>query len=304
MIARFLDYVEIKTKITSVFAFLLTIGFLIYQNVSMNWNLTIIFFIAMFIFDLATTAINNYIDTKASHEPLQFERKTGLILIYIMIGISGLLGLYLAYKTDIVLLIIGAICFLCGIFYTYGPVPISRQPLGELLSGIFYGLFIPFLIMYINMPEDTFLILEYSIKTIGIQMHIKPFIQLILLGMIPFATTANIMLANNTCDIEKDILIKRYTLPYYIGRNALYLFAALYASTYVVTIVMVYFKILPYVSLISFLTIPMVWKNIRIFFQEQDKNKTFFVAIKNYLIIMGSHTILIFFGTILRLLGG
>lgn len=304
MIARFLDYVEIKTKITSVFAFLLTIGFLIYQNVSMNWNLTIIFFIAMFIFDLATTAINNYIDTKASHEPLQFERKTGLILIYIMIGISGLLGLYLAYKTDIVLLIIGAICFLCGIFYTYGPVPISRQPLGELLSGIFYGLFIPFLIMYINMPEDTFLILEYSIKTIGIQMHIKPFIQLILLGMIPFATTANIMLANNTCDIEKDILIKRYTLPYYIGRNALYLFGALYASTYVVTIVMVYFKILPYVSLISFLTIPMVWKNIRIFFQEQDKNKTFFVAIKNYLIIMGSHTILIFFGTILRLLGG
>ena len=304
MVTKFLDYVEIKTKITSVFAFLFTIGFLMYQNYSIRWELTIIFFLAMFIFDLATTAINNYIDTKDNHEQLQFERKTALKIIYILIGISGVMGLYLAYKTDIVLLIIGAICFLCGIFYTYGPIPISRQPLGEILSGIFYGVFIPFLIMYINMPKDTFLVLEYSLETVGIQAHIKPFVQLFLLSTVPFATTANIMLANNTCDLEKDILVKRYTLPYYIGQKSLYLFAALYATTYITTIIMVVLNILPYISLLTLVTIPMVWKNINTFFQLQDKDSTFIVAIKNYLIIMVSHTVLIFISILLRQLGG
>lgn len=304
MVTRFLDYVEIRTKITSIFAFLFTIGFLMVQNVSMDWDLSVIFFIAMFIFDLATTAINNYIDTKDNREQLQFDRKTALRIIYVLVGVSGAIGLYLAYKTDVVLLIIGVICFLCGIFYTYGPVPISRQPLGEILSGIFYGGFIPFLIMYINMPKNTFLSLEYNWTTIGIQAHIKPFIQLVLLATIPFATTANIMLANNTCDVEKDILVKRYTLPYYIGRKSLYLFAALYASTYITTVIMVVFKILPYISLLSFVTIPVVWKNVYRFFQVQDKKTTFIVAIKNYLIIMVSHTILLFVGVVLRQLGG
>lgn len=64
MVNSFLSYVEIKTKITSIFAFLMTIAYLFYINQPIDWNLTLIFFGAMFLFDLTTTAINNYIDTK------------------------------------------------------------------------------------------------------------------------------------------------------------------------------------------------------------------------------------------------
>jgi 1,4-dihydroxy-2-naphthoate octaprenyltransferase len=130
----------------------MTIAFLLYQKQTIHWGLTLLFFAAMFLFDLTTTAINNYIDTKNNHQTLQFTRRTALIIIYVLFGISTALGLTLAYFTDIVILLVGGICFLCGVFYTYGPVPISRQPLGEVLSGVFYGLLIPFILLYINSP--------------------------------------------------------------------------------------------------------------------------------------------------------
>lgn len=293
MINRFLNYVEIRTKITSLFAFLITIALLVYLGQPIRWGLTMLFFSSMFLFDLTTTAINNYIDTKNNHQELQFNRRMALIIIYALFGISTALGLYLAYLTDLVILLIGGLCFLCGVFYTYGPVPISRQPLGEIMSGIFYGLLIPFIILYINMPEGTFLTLNVNFKTMSLDMQIIPFLSLLLFSVAPFCTTANIMLANNICDLEKDIAVKRHTLPYYIGKKALYLFAGLYYATYLATIGMVAFGILSPVCLLSLITIIPVQKNIGTFFRKQEKSDTFVTAIKNYVIIMGANTLVI-----------
>jgi len=293
VINRFLDYVEIKTKITSIFAFLITIAFLFYKGQQINWKLTFIFFIAMFIFDLTTTAINNYIDTKTNNQTLQFKRRIALIIIYILFAISASFGLYLAYLTDFVILLLGGLCFLCGVFYTYGPIPLSRQPLGEIFSGIFYGLLIPFIIMYINMPQGTFLSLNLNTEIISLEIKIRPIITILLFSIAPICTTANIMLANNICDLEKDVLVKRYTLPYYLGNKALYLFALIYYVTYIATIIMVQLKILSPICLISLLTIFIVQKNISLFFIKQDKRATFILAIKNYIIIMGTNTLII-----------
>jgi 1,4-dihydroxy-2-naphthoate octaprenyltransferase len=248
----------------------------------------------MFTFDLTTTAINNYIDTKTNHQVLQFKRKAALSIILVLFAASASLGLYLAYLTDVVVLILGGICFGCGILYTYGPVPISRQPLGEIFSGIFYGLFIPFLIMYINTPEGTILDIDLSTEAILIKMKIMPIISILLLSVSPVCTTANIMLANNICDLDKDVMVKRYTLPYYLGNKALYLFSGLYYMTYLSTIIMVIVKILPSLCLISLFTIFSVRKNIGSFFKVQDKSKTFILAIKNYIAIMGMNTLMIF----------
>jgi len=298
VIKRFLDYVEIMTKITSTFTFLLTIAFLMYERQAINWGLTLLFFAAMFLFDLTTTAINNYIDTKNNHQTLQFNRRTALIIIYILFGVSSALGLYLAFLTDIVILFVGGICFLCGVFYTYGPVPISRQPLGEVLSGMFYGLLIPFIILYINMPGGTFLTLSVNIKTISLQLNNWPLFTLLLFAITPFCVTANIMLANNICDLEKDIAVKRHTLPYYIGKNALNLYAGLYYLTYLATIAMVALKILSPICLLSLVTIIIVQKNINEFFKKQEKSITFILAIKNFIIIMGTNAAIIFISAI------
>mgnify|MGYP001168323016 CR=1 FL=1 len=294
MLARFLGYVEIKTKITSIFAFLMTLSFLFYIEQPIVLSRTLLFFAGMFLFDLTTTAINNYIDTKTNDQVLQFKRRNALIIIYILFLISVALGIWLVVLTDVIVLLVGGLCFLCGVLYTYGPVPISRQPWGEILSGIFYGLLIPFLLMYINMPEGYFLTFDLNLETISADIHVMPAVTMLLLSVNPVCCTANIMLANNICDVEKDVKVKRYTLPYYLEEKALYLFAAIYYMTYVATLLMVVMSILHPLCLLSILTIIPVQKNIKLFFSKQEKETTFIVAIKNYVMIMGAFTLTIF----------
>ncbi len=296
---RFFKYIEIATKITSTFVFFMTVAFLLYRKETINWRLTLIFFASMLFFDFTTTAINNYIDTRDNQQTLQYERRTALIIIYILFFISTFLGLYLVYLTDVVVLFLGGICFFCGVFYTYGPLPISRQPLGEFLSGLFYGFLIPFILFYINMPKGTLLNLHLSLEEITVQIKVIPMLTLLLISIIPFCTTANIMLANNICDLEKDIAVKRHTLPYYIGDKALYLFASLYYLSYFTLIVMTVLRLLSPLCLLSLITIVLVQKNIKTFFKKQDKATTFILSVKNYMIIMGSVTLLIFLSTFL-----
>ena len=108
------------------------------------------------------------------------------------------------------------------------------------------------------------------------------------------------MLANNICDLEKDVLVKRHTLPYYIGKMAVPLFAGFYYITYFSMILMVLFGLLPPIVLISLLTIIPVHKNIRMFYKKQDKATTFNVSILNFILIMGADTLAVFLAVILE----
>lgn len=289
-----LKYVEISTKITSIFSFALSLSFLFYIGQPINYLLTGIFFVGMFLLDLATTAINNYIDSKTNDQQLPFGRGKALAIIYALLSLSAIAGITLVALTDIIVLIVGGICFAAGVLYTYGPIPISRQPWGEVFSGVFYGFFIPMLILYINMPEDYFFSLDFSLKTVTFSVQLMPFIMLILISVNPVLCTANIMLANNICDLEKDIKVKRYTLPYYLGEKALLLFKWLYYLTYFSTVLMILMGILHPICILTLLTIIPVRKNIKIFYKKQEKSSTFLTSIKNYLLIMGALTLTIF----------
>lgn len=286
MIKRFLDYVEIKTKITSVLTFILTILFLVYKQIEINWTLTSIFFASMLLFDLTTTAINNYIDTKTNTQILQFKRANALAIIYILFAISTALGLWLAVLIDLVVLIVGGICFLAGVFYTYGPIPISRQPFGEFFSGLFYGLLIPFLIFYINSPKGEIIgySLDFDTWEFGLTLGIVPILELLLFAIIPFCLTANIMLTNNICDLEKDVLVKRYTLPYYLGKKSLWLFVLFTYAPFLAVILLVICGFFPLILLGVLLLIPLVFINMKTFLKVQDKATTFNVSIKNFIL--------------------
>lgn len=294
MIKRFLKYVEITTKITSVFAFLLATAYLFYIGQTINWGHTLVFFASMFVFDLTTTAINNYIDTKKDIERLFFKKKAALAIIFVLFAVGAALGLYLAYLTDIVVLLAGGLCFLCGVFYTYGPVPLSRLPLGEAASGLFYGFFIPFLMLYINMPGGTFLSYAISAQSVTVTLNFAPLLTVALLSVIPFTATANIMLANNMCDLEKDIAAGRRTLPYFLGNKSLKLFAGGYYAAYAATIIMAAAGIISPLCLLSLLTIIPVQKNINAFSKRQDKTETFINSIKNYILVVGANVLTIF----------
>ncbi len=298
-VRRLFTYVEIKTKITSVFPFLMTLAYLFVNGVSIDPLRPAVFFFGMFLFDLTATTINNYNDTKKNHQTLTFPRKTALIITIALLLVSTALGIWLAALTDIVVLLAGTLCFLFGILYSFGPVPISHGPYGELVSGFFYGFVIPFIVVYINAPETLF---TYSLAggALAVEFQVMPLIGLILLAVLPTCLTANIMFANNICDLEHDIAVKRFTLAYYLKRkHALYLFAALYYVSYASVILMVALGDLPVTSLLLLVTLIPVQKNIHMFFEKQVKEETFIVAIRNFLLIIITHIALIFLGALL-----
>jgi 1,4-dihydroxy-2-naphthoate octaprenyltransferase len=174
----------------------------------------------MFLFDLTATTINNYNDTKKNHQTLQFPRRTALLITMALFVLSAALGVWLVALTDVVVLAAGALCFFFGVIYSYGPIPLSHGPYGEIVSGFFYGALIPFILIYINVPTD---ILTYSLsfESVSLSVNVVPAVGLILLAVLPFCLTANIMLANNICDVEHDIAVQRFTLAFYLKKYAL-----------------------------------------------------------------------------------
>ena len=299
ILSRALGYVEIKTKITSVFTFLMGLAYLHSSGYEINSLKTGVFFLGMFFFDLTATAINNYYDTKKNHQTLQFDRRPAMAILLLLFAVSVFLGLLLVYLSDPVVLLLGGLCFFFGIIYSYGPIPISHGPYGEIVSGFFYGLLIPAILIYINVPEGSLFSYMISDWKLSMILDIRSVAGLIMLSGVPFCLTANIMLANNICDVKNDVLVNRFTLAYYLGKKALWLFAALYYIAYLSVIAMVVTGFLSPLSLLLVISIIPVQKNINLFFEKQIKEETFIVSIKNFLIVIILHTVLIFLGSFL-----
>ena len=134
---------------------------------------------------------------------LQFERRTAGAITIVLLAASAAFGVWLVILTDIVVLLLGGLCFLFGIGYSFGPAPVSHGPYGEFISGFFYGIVIPAIIMYINVPGE---LLRFSVSPqyLSGTVYIAPAIRLLLVSAVP-CLTANIMLANNICDKKSDV---------------------------------------------------------------------------------------------------
>lgn len=287
LIQRFFSFVEIKTKIASLLPFLLGLVYVAYQSGSVNWLLTGLFFVSMTLFDMTTTALNNYIDTKASGTDLPFRRKTALTILLLLLVLAALSGLLLALLTSPVVFLTGAACFFVGIVYTFGPAPISRMPLGEVFSGFFMGFFIPFLVVTINSPALAPVRLAWQAPLLTFDIHLAELMRLLLLTVPPMMGIANIMLANNICDVDHDVAIDRFTLPYYLGpRRSLFLFAALYAVSFIALIATALLDILPVYTLLTLAALLPLQKNIRLFFVRQVKSETFPLSVANFILIV------------------
>lgn len=293
----FLNYTEIQTKITSVLTFILTLGVLRFNHLPINWLITGVFFAGMFLFDLTTTAINNYIDSKTNGQDIGYSRTQGKAIIFMMLAVSIGLGIYLVVLSDVLVLLMGMLCFGVGILYTWGPVPISRQPYGEIISGVMYGYFIPFIMIHANAP-GYLVSFAYQSGHVTLGFEILAIIHFILIFMAPTVLTASIMLANNTCDVEADVKVNRYTLPFYIGqKNAVTLLKLLYVSVYVSITLAVLMGVLPWLSLLVFLTIPRVRKDVHEITKELKKHVSFRYIIDAFITIMLSYGILVIIGS-------
>lgn len=298
-ITTFFKLVEIRTKVASVIPYLVGTLYTLYAFDTFNPMNAILMFLSMLIFDMTTTAINNYIDyTKAikkdgyGYEVHNVIHKYGLktshirFLIYTMLFISSVLGILLALNTNIIILLLGMVCFAIGILYTFGPLPISRTPFGELFSGLTMGLVLTFITIYIHIFDQNVFNFSLTRELLTVNLNLSVLIAIGVICIPLVACIANIMLANNICDMEEDLPNRRYTLPIYIGRgNALLLWEALYYLAYVAIIIGVLLKVLPWLSLLTLITLIPIVKNIKAFKAKQFKGETFICAIKNFVLL-------------------
>lgn len=301
----FLQVVEIQTKLASLFPFVIGALFSLAYFHQFKLGYTLLFFVGMVTFDMATTAINNYMDfKKAKSTVYKYEENiigvsgtsSALVrtMIFVMIAISACIGFFLSLQTGWLFLVMGGICCFIGIFYTFGPIPLSRMPLGEVFSGLTMGLGIFFLTVYLNVTVNRpfYLALDLRSGTFSLVGNLWLVLTLVWASLPLVFTIADIMLANNLRDLETDITNHRYTLVYYIGqKHGRYLFEILIWASYGVLGIGWLLGIYHWPIFVVCFSIPKVWKNIQAFKKETPQPKSFRYAIKNLLLFNGSYVV-------------
>ncbi|WP_367296431.1 1,4-dihydroxy-2-naphthoate polyprenyltransferase [Levilactobacillus yonginensis] len=282
----FLELVEIKAKIASIWPFLLGMVFVQTNYQHLNWGVTALFFVAMLLFNMAVDINDNYQDyTKAGNQAAEWKKHTNIIgvhqlsihRIFILMAslavVAGVIGLYLVWKTGWPLLLMGVFCFLVGYAYAGGPRPLSGTPTGEFFAGFTMGYMIMLITVYLNLYNTP----DFSWILMG---------RVLLASGIAVMAIAALLLANNICDAEEDLALDRKTIVYYLGvRGALWLFAGFYLVGYLSLIVSVWLGDLPAWSLLTLLSVPLIVKNVHGLFRIQIKKETFILAVRNLAIL-------------------
>lgn len=289
--------VELRTKLASVIPFVVGLLYSVWTFGNFNGVNMILFFIGMLCFDMATTVMNNLMDyVKAKNETYRQEEniigrsqitvRQATIIFAGLLGVATVVGLILVWRTNLILLFVGMLCFIIGIFYTFGPIPISRMPLGEVLSGVAMGFGIFWIVIFLNSPEASFAWMGLEEGILIVRLTLLDHFKVALLSLPLVCTIANIMLSNNLCDLETDITNHRYTLVYYIGKTAaLKLYQCLYIMSFIAIIIAVVFRVAPILMLGTIVVMLPVYQNIQKFMQKQEKRTTFALAIKNMVMI-------------------
>lgn len=283
----FLELVEIKAKTASVLPFLIGLLFSYYYYDSVHPLLIILFFIAMLIFNMFVDMWDNYNDYKNAHN-IDYQRDTNIIgrenlsirfiekLMALFLLLAVGIGLLLVYIVGWPLLVLGIFCFIVGVFYSFGPKPLSSLPLGEFFSGFTMGFMISLICVYLNAYE-TF---TWDLKTLA------------MIFMIALPNTlwiANLMLANNLCDKEEDESNHRYTLVHYTGKKGgLLLFSLANVLALIAIVGEVLLGLAPVSVLLTLLLIPFIIKQSKLIWQKQVKQETFICAVR--ILALGSAT--------------
>lgn len=264
--------------------------------------------------DMTTTAINNYMDYKKAvkrhgfgyeiHNAIvrdRLQEKYVVATILVMLLLAAAFGLLLVWQTDIIVLLLGALSFAAGIMYSFGPVPISRTPYGEIFSGSFMGLLIPFIAAYIQAPAGGLISLAGTASSLTLVMNWPELVFLFLISLPIAAGIANIMLANNICDIDDDLSNQRHTLPTFLGvKHSVLLFRVLYYIGFAAVAALIVLNVITWPALLFILTLIPVEKQIRRFVAKQSKQETFVIAVKNFVLLASALFISIGIAIILK----
>ena len=295
----FAELIELKAKTASIFPFLLGLAYSLYHYQSVNLSALAIYFVAMFMFNCFVDIWDNYNDYHKAVDTDDYQKNTNIIgrenlsmglikslLAFFFFG-SLILGIIVALMTGWAVFWLGLLCYAVGVFYAGGPKPLSSLPLGELLSGLTMGYIIFLICLYINSSQN----------------FVWSFANLATTFLIALPNTlliANLMLANNTCDLEEDEANHRYTIVHYIGKKAaLIWWTTALILAFVAIVVAVILGLLSPIMLLILLIAPLMIKFARPYLLKQVKKETFISSVK-ILMVFQLVQVLLFFVSLIK----
>lgn len=224
----------------------------------LDFLLFIAMLVASMLIQIATNLFNEYFDFKRGLDTTEsvgiggsivrdgVRPKTILNLAYALCFVAMMIGIFICLESSWWIAAVGSICILTGYLYSGGPYPIAYTPFGELVSGLFMGVFIIWISFFIQTGTLTLSCILISIP-IGI-----------LVG--------GINMANNIRDLSGDMEKGRRTLPILLGRpQAINLLASLFAFSYLWIIGLMVFHVESAWLLIVFASLPKAIQATRLF---------------------------------------
>ncbi|WP_308004011.1 prenyltransferase [uncultured Lactococcus sp.] len=276
----FAELIELKAKTASIFPFILGVAYSLYHYQIANFGPLIIYFVAMFCFNCFVDIWDNYNDYHKAVDTEDYKKNTNIIgrenlslslikgLLLFFFSISLILGLIVAGLVGWPVFWLGLFCYFIGVFYSAGPKPLSSLPVGELASGLTMGYLIFLICVYIN----TSTVFIWNFGTLA---------STFLVALPSTLLIANLMLANNTCDLEEDEGNHRYTIVHYIGKkNALRWWTSAIVLAYIFIVVAVVLGLISPLMLLMFILLPFIIKQARPYLQRQVKSETFIASVK------------------------
>ncbi len=237
---------------------------------SMNWGYFLLTILGAILLNTGTNLANDYFDHTSSLDEknenltpfsggsrvIQDKLISPKKILYVGIiafVLAGIIGLYLNFKVaGNVILIIGVIGVLLGYFYTAPPFRLGYIPLGEVVSGFCCGPLIVYGSYYVQAQSLSW----------------RPFGAAVTIGIL----VSLILFINEFPDHDADKRVNKKTLIVVMGKEkAIKVYYLLLGLVYVVVVLGVILRNIPVFSLIVFITLPLVFKAIKVARSNYDK---------------------------------
>lgn len=168
--------------------------------------------------------------------------KAGMLVVF---GLSALLGLYLALVAGWVVIVIGLAAILSAIAYTGGPFPLGYHGLGDIFVFIFFG---------VAAVAGTYFVQARTVSMAAWWMSLP-------IGWL----IVNILVVNNLRDIKADRAAGKHTLAVRLGEQVSRIqYIVLLFAAYSVLPLLALFEVLPWQSLLAWLSFPLGWRTWQI----------------------------------------
>ena len=229
---------------------------------TLYWGFFLLALLAGLLIHIGTNVINDYFDYKSGNDEVNqefvrpfsggsrviplgllspLEMLSGGIFFFLL---SAGIGFYLAWERGPLILLLGAIGLLCGIFYTGGPFNWAKRGVGELLVGLNFGILMTLGAYYVQTQSFSWV----------------PVIAAVPVSLL----IAAVLYINEFPDYTADKQVGKNTLVVRLGRSrAVVLYALIMVGVYLAIGMGTATGVLPLTTLLGLVTLPLAIRAVQ-----------------------------------------